>query len=120
MITIYHNPRCSKSRETLALVQEVAQRQNLALTIIDYLKTPPALQDLAVLHTQLGVPVRGMLRDNEEEYAGLKLENADDAALLAAIAGHPKLLQRPIVSYRGRAIIGRPPERVLSLFDNNN
>ncbi|HTD04341.1 arsenate reductase (glutaredoxin) [Undibacterium sp.] len=119
MITIYHNPRCSKSRETLELVQEVAQRKNLALHIVEYLKTPPTLQELTALHTQLGIQVRDMLRDNEEEYASLNLADANDAALLAAVAGHPKLLQRPIVSYRGQALVGRPPERVLALFDDS-
>lgn len=118
MITIYHNPRCSKSRETLALAQEIARRDNLVLNIVEYLKTPPTLPELTALHTQLGTGVREMLRDNEEEYASLNLASADDAALLAAIASHPKLLQRPIVSYRGRAAVGRPPERVLALFDN--
>ncbi|MES2073625.1 MAG: arsenate reductase (glutaredoxin) [Pseudomonadota bacterium] len=119
MITIYHNPRCSKSRETLALVQEVAQGKNLAVSVIEYLKTPPTQAELMALHSQLGQPVRDMLRDNEEEYAGLGLANADDAALFAAIAAHPKLLQRPIVSYRNQAIIGRPPQRVLSLFGDH-
>lgn len=118
LITIYHNPRCSKSRETLALAQEIARRDNLALNIVEYLKTPPTLPELTALHAQLGTGVREMLRDNEEEYASLNLASADDAALLAAISSHPKLLQRPIVSYRGRAAIGRPPERVLPLFDN--
>lgn len=119
MITIYHNPRCSKSRETLALVQEVAQRRSLALTIIEYLTIPPTPQQLGALQAQLGIAARDMLRDNEEEYAGLGLANANDAALFAAVAAHPKLLQRPIVSYRNQAIIGRPPQRVLSLFDDH-
>ncbi|WP_188569138.1 arsenate reductase (glutaredoxin) [Undibacterium terreum] len=120
MITIYHNPRCSKSRETLALVQEVAERDGQPLNVIDYLKTPPDLAALKDLRAQLGGDVRAMLRDNEEEYASLGLAGADDAALLAAIAAHSRLLQRPIVSYQGRAIIGRPPENVLALFGKNN
>lgn len=116
MITIYHNPRCSKSRETLALIQAVAQEKNLGLEIIEYQKTPPTLAQLQELLRQLGGDVQAMLRHNEDEYAALGLAQADDVAALAAIVSHPLLLQRPIVSYRGKAAIGRPPEHVLSLF----
>lgn len=116
MITIYHNPRCSKSRASLALVQEVAQQQKLALHIVDYLQTPPDLTQLQDLLQQLGGDVQAMLRDNEEEYAALCLAQADPAAALAALASHPRLLQRPIISYQGRAVIARPPELLLSLF----
>ncbi|MFZ6649628.1 arsenate reductase (glutaredoxin) [Undibacterium sp. TJN25] len=117
-ISIYHNPRCSKSRETLALVQDIAQRESLELNVIDYQKTPPSLAELEALHMQLGTSVHDMLRDNEDEYAALDLAKAADSLLLAALAAHPKLLQRPIVSYRGKAAIGRPPEHVLALFDS--
>ncbi|WP_394778765.1 arsenate reductase (glutaredoxin) [Undibacterium sp.] len=119
-IRIYHNPRCSKSRETLALVQDVAQREGLELNVIDYQKTPPALAELQTLHTQLGINVRDMLRNNEDDYAALDLASADDGALMAAVASHPKLLQRPVVSYRGKAAIGRPPESVLNLFNHQH
>lgn len=117
MITIYHNPRCSKSRETLALVQAVSAEKGLAVTVVDYQKTPLSLQQLQELQRQLGSPVGAMLRANEEQYATLNLTQADEAGLLAALAGHPALLQRPIVSYRGLAAIGRPPEQVLTLFE---
>jgi arsenate reductase len=65
MITIYHNPRCSKSRETLALVESAAQRLGEPVEIVEYLKTPPSLATLRQLHTMLGVPVRAMIRDGE-------------------------------------------------------
>ena len=116
MITIYHNPRCSKSRETLALVQQVAQKQQLSLCIVDYLKTPLNTAQLHTLQQQLGIPVGAMLRDNEDEYASLDLAKADESAVLDAIALHPKLLQRPIVVFQDLALIGRPPECVLALF----
>lgn len=118
MITIYHNPRCSKSRETLALVQQVSIDQNLPLEVVDYQKSVLDVGQLRQLHQQLGGSVKDMLRDNEDEYSSLGLNQADDETLLAALASHPKLLQRPIVSYLGKAAIGRPPELVLSLFKN--
>lgn len=109
MLTIYHNPRCSKSREALALVQQYGASHGLPLQVVDYLKTPPTLEQLAALQRQLRLPARAMVRDNEPEYDSLQLAQADDAILLRALAACPKLLQRPIVSYRGRALIGRPP-----------
>jgi len=116
MITIYHNPRCSKSRETLALVQDIATREQVQLHVVDYLKNAPNIQQLQILQKQLALPLRDMVRDNEEEYAALGLEDADEAGLLAALSAHPKLLQRPIVVYGERARIGRPPQNVLDLF----
>lgn len=112
MITIYHNPRCSKSREGLALTEQFASKAGQPLTVVEYLKTPPDLAQLTSLHRQLGGSVRDMVRSGEEEYATLDLAQADDDALLRAIAAHPKLLQRPIVACQGRAVIGRPPERL--------
>src|SRR3954465_4946636 len=104
MITIYHNPRCSKSRASLALVQDFAAGRDMPLNIIDYLATPPDVQQLAALQRQLNVPAREMVRDNEEEFAALALAHADEQVLFEAIAAHPRLLQRPIVVYRGRAM----------------
>ncbi|MFZ6748977.1 arsenate reductase (glutaredoxin) [Undibacterium sp. Ren11W] len=118
MITIYHNPRCSKSRETLALVQQISSEQNLPLEVVDYQKSALNLAQLRHLNKQLGGNVKEMLRENEDEFSSLGLHHADDEALLAALANHPKLLQRPIVSYLDKAAIGRPPEFVLSLFKN--
>lgn len=110
MLTIYHNPRCSKSREALALVQQFSAEHEQPLQIVEYLSTPLDSAQLSALHQQLGGPLRSMVRDNEAEYASMQLMQADDDALLQALASCPKLLQRPIVSYRGKALIGRPPE----------
>ncbi|BBA37594.1 MULTISPECIES: arsenate reductase (glutaredoxin) [Burkholderia] len=118
MITIYHNPRCSKSRETLALVESL-NTTGAPLNVVEYLKTPPTVEELEALHRQLGRPVRDMLRDGEEPYKALNLARVDltDADAYAAIAAHPILLQRPIVVYRGKAAVGRPPESVQALFE---
>jgi arsenate reductase (glutaredoxin) len=110
MITIYHNPRCSKSREALTLVEHFASTKNLDIEVVDYLRTPPTSEQLTGLQKMLGIGVRDMARSNEEEYIALNLNQANDEGLLQAIASHPKLLQRPIVVYGGRAMIGRPPE----------
>lgn len=109
MITIFHNPRCSKSREALTQVQQFAAEQDLPLTVVEYLKTPPTVEQLQALHAQLGGDLRALVRTGEAPYAELGLAQADDAALLAAVAAHPILLQRPVVVYRGRALIARPP-----------
>lgn len=116
MITIYHNPRCSKSREALAMAEQFSNTHKLKLEVIDYQKTPLTLAQLQELHQTLGGPAGAMLRDNEPEYAELGLAQADDAALLAALAAHPKLLQRPIVVYRKRAVVARPPQLLEQLF----
>lgn len=112
MIRIYHNPRCSKSREALAMVEQYCRHQDLPLEIIEYMKTPLAKEQLAELLEQLGAPAGTMLRENEDEYKAMGLSQADDETVLKAIAACPKLLQRPIVVYRGKAVIARPPERL--------
>jgi arsenate reductase len=121
MITIYHNPRCSKSRGALERVQQFAAEHAIDLNIVDYQKTPPTQSELRALHQMLQcegpVTVRDMVRDGEDAYVQLNLKQADDEALLDALVTHPILLQRPIVTYNGRGIIARPPElveRVLS------
>ncbi|MEJ6005521.1 arsenate reductase (glutaredoxin) [Paucibacter sp. AS339] len=113
-IRIFHNPRCSKSREALALLQARSQ----AVEVVDYLKAPPTLAELQALQQALALPVRDMLRSNEEEYQALQLDapQLSEAELLAALAAHPRLLQRPIVVAQGRAVIARPPELALSLL----
>lgn len=98
------------------MVEHFATTQGLSVDVVEYLKTPPTPAQLSALRDQLGGTVRDMVRDNEAEYAELNLAGADDATLLAALSGHPKLLQRPIVVYRGQAMIGRPPERLASLL----
>jgi arsenate reductase len=114
MITIYHNPRCSKSRETLERAQQFAAAHAIELTVVDYQKTPLTLAQLAALHRILQsegkVAVRDMVRDGEEAFALLHLDQADDAALFDALAAHPILLQRPIVTFNARGIIARPPQ----------
>jgi arsenate reductase len=117
MITIYHNPRCSKSREALAITEKFAVERQVPLEIVDYIKSPLSLAQLITLQRQLGTEARAMVRDNEPGYAALGLENADDTKLLEAVAEHPTLLQRPIVVCDGRAVIGRPPERVNDLLE---
>ena len=116
MITIYHNPRCSKSRGALELAQQFATQHGIELSVVDYQKTPLTVAQLQALYQTLkttgGIEVSDMVRDGEESYATLNLANADDATLFDAIAAHPILLQRPIVTFNGRGIIARPPELV--------
>lgn len=118
MITIYHNPRCSKSRGACELLDDAVKASGETVTVIEYLKTPPTFDELKRLQRLLGVPVRDMLRDGEAEYAELGLANPslDDDALLRAIAAHPKLLQRPVVVRGDKAVIARPPEKVRALL----
>ncbi|MFZ5533558.1 MAG: arsenate reductase (glutaredoxin) [Pseudomonadota bacterium] len=114
-ITLYHNPRCSKSRAALALLREAG----IEPLLIDYLDHPPSLQDLAHLTECLGLAPRALLRTGEDEYRALGLGAPDvtDTAILEAIHRHPRLLERPIaIRDDGRAVIGRPPERVLELL----
>jgi arsenate reductase len=114
MLTIYHNPRCSKSRQTLALIEENKQE----VSIVEYLKTPLNKATIEQLLTLLSVSPRAMMRTKESEYSEQNLATADDATLIAAMATTPKLIERPIVSDGKKAIIGRPPENVLSLINN--
>lgn len=119
MITIYHNPRCSKSRATCELIATTYNPGNEATKVIEYLKQPLSVAQLEELHAQLGCTVREMLRDTESEYKELQLSDASltDSQLFEALAKHPILLQRPIVVRNGRAVIGRPPENVAALFE---
>lgn len=118
MITIYHNPRCSKSRAACELLTSTYNVANEPTEIVEYLKQPLTVAQLKQLNTQLGCPVREMIRDTEVEYKELQLSDAKltDDELYEAIATHPVLLQRPIVVRNGRAVIGRPSENVAELF----
>ncbi|MEM5434050.1 arsenate reductase (glutaredoxin) [Paraburkholderia diazotrophica] len=118
MITIYHNPRCSKSRGACELISDVYNPSNEPVEIIEYLRTPLPVAQLRQLNQLLGCPVREMIRDSEPVYKELGLADVSlsDAQLYEAIAAHPILLQRPIVARNGRAVIGRPPENVKALF----
>jgi arsenate reductase len=119
MITIYHNPRCSKSRGTCELVNDRLSRSGEPVKIVEYLKEPLSIEDLKALHEMLGGTVRDMIRDNEAPYQELRLAEPTltDDQLYEAIIAHPILLQRPIVVRNGRAVIGRPPENVEALFE---
>jgi arsenate reductase len=110
---LIHNPRCSKSRQTLELLEE----QGLDFEVRRYLDEPLDRAELDDLRARLGRPVADWVRSGESCYAeaGLSVDSSDDE-LLDAIARHPKLLQRPIVVRGERAEVGRPPERVLNLF----
>jgi arsenate reductase len=112
-LTIYHNPRCSKSRAALALLQE----RKVPLRIVEYLKDPPSRAELAGLRKKLGLAPAEWIRKNESEFkdAGLTANSPDDK-LLDAMATHPILIERPIAVRGDRAIVGRPPERVLELL----
>lgn len=111
---LLHNPRCSKSREALALLQA----NGIEPQILRYLETPLDAAALKTLLKQLGLPARALLRTGEEAYKTLGLANPDldTDALIAAMATHPQLVERPVFVHRGHAIIGRPPERVLALL----
>lgn len=112
---IYHNPRCTKSRQTLALLQEAGITPEIVL----YLDTPPSTQELGQLIKQLGFSsARQLLRTGEDAYKQLGLQNpaTTDVQIIAAMAEHPKLIERPIVVKGNKAILGRPPENVLSLM----
>jgi len=114
MIRIYHNNRCSKSRATLALLQERADD----VEVINYLDTPPTSTELVDLLKQLGMTARQLLRSGEAEYTELGLDSPslDDQSLIAAMVAHPRLIERPIVVANGKAVIGRPPESVLAIL----
>ena len=111
---LYHNTRCSKSRGAL----ELLQARGLAPEVVYYLETPPSPAELRELLRMLGTGARGLLRTGEAEYAelGLADPSLDDDALIAAMAAHPMLIERPLFVHDGRAVIGRPPERVLDLL----
>lgn len=113
-ITLWHNPRCSKSRAALALLQE----RGHAPQIVDYLKTPPDAAHLRDVLRKLGLPARALLRTGEavHEALGLGDERHDDDSLIAAMVAHPILIERPLAITDERAVIGRPPERVLELL----
>ncbi len=113
-IVLYHNPRCSKSRAALDLLQS----RELAVSVAPYLETPPDAAELRGLLAKLGLSARQLLRTGEDAYRELNLADPalDDDALVAAMAAHPKLIERPIAIRGDRAVVGRPPERVLEIL----
>lgn len=113
-IKIYHNPRCSKSRQTLALLED----NGLQPEIIEYLSAPPSHQELDSLLRGLAMEPRDLMRKGEAEYKELKLadEQLDRNQLIAAMVANPRLIERPIVVVGDRAALGRPPEAVLEIL----
>ena len=113
-VTIWHNPRCSKSRETLALLEA----RGIKPTIIEYLNTPPSAAELRGLLAALDLSARQLVRDKETAWAECGLEGVDDEErIIAALIAHPVLIERPIVVCGKRAVIGRPPSNIDALFD---
>lgn len=112
--TIYHNPRCSKSRATLALLEA----QGIQATVIKYLETPPNEAELKHILKSLGMAPRDLLRTGEAEYKDNGFSDAalSDEQLIQMMTQHPKVIERPIVVHGDQARIGRPPESVLELF----
>jgi arsenate reductase (glutaredoxin) len=113
-VTIIHNPRCSKSRQTLQLLND----NGVEPIIIEYLKTPPSVKELSEIISKLGLPVRDVMRKKEPEYKEVGADNASlsELELITLIHQTPKLLERPIVINGEKAAIGRPPENVLGII----
>lgn len=109
-VTIYHNPRCSKSRQTLQLLMD----QGIEPEIVEYLKTPPNLATLKALAQKLGLPPSQWVRKSDAKELGIALDSED--TILKAMAQHPILIERPIVVKGDKAALGRPPENVLKLL----
>jgi arsenate reductase (glutaredoxin) len=114
MSTLYHNPRCSKSREALALLQAKGCEPDVVL----YLDTPPNAKQLKALIAQLGISARQLLRKTEDAYKELNLadEKLSESALIKAMVENPKLIERPIFINGEKAVVGRPPETVLQIL----
>ncbi|QXI10522.1 arsenate reductase (glutaredoxin) [Pseudomonas zeae] len=113
-LTLYHNPRCSKSRGAL----ELLEARGLTPNVVRYLETPLNAAQIKALLGKLGISARQLLRTREDEYKMLQLadESLSEAQLIDAIAQHPKLMERPILEVGEKAVIGRPPENILELL----
>ena len=113
-ITIYHNPRCGKSRQTLALLEA----RGIKPAVVEYLKTPPDAATLKALLKKLGLKPRQLLRTKEAAYQDAGLDNPalNDEAVIEAMLAHPILIERPIVVIGDKAALGRPPENVLAIL----
>jgi len=113
MTTIWHNPKCSKSREALKLLEE----KGVAYEVFKYLDTPPSRSEIAALLKKLGVSARELMRTKEDLYKELGLANiSDEEKLIDALAEYPKLIERPILIEENRAIIGRPVEKTIEFL----
>jgi arsenate reductase len=113
-VKIYHNPRCTKSRQTLQLLKD----RGIEPEVVEYLKTPPSVEELADILEKLGMEPRDLMRKQEAEYKANSLNNSalNRQMLVEGMANHPILIERPIVVANGKAAIGRPPENVLSIL----
>lgn len=113
-LTIYHNPKCSKSRETLSILEE----NNRAPEIIEYLKQPPSRQTLRDIAAKLNLSPKELVRTADQAYkdADLEIDSMTDNEVIEAICSHPAILQRPIVVCGDKAVIGRPPSKVLDII----
>ena len=114
-LTLYHNPRCSKSRQTLKLLEE----QGINPTIIEYLNNPPTQDKLKEILSLLQMSPRQLMRKKEDEYKELGLANSQlsDQDLIDYMVKNPILIERPIVVMDGKAVLGRPPEQILNILD---
>lgn len=116
-IIIWHNPRCRKSREGLAMTQKVAEEKNLEVVIRKYLENPPSQDELKKVLKMLGMKPIELVRTKEtiwkEQFKGKDLA---DAQIIEAMAQYPKLIERPVVIYKDKAVLARPAEKVLDLF----
>lgn len=114
MVALYHNPRCSKSRDALSLLRD----KGIEPEVILYMETPPDAKTLKVLLGKLGIGARDLLRKGEDAYKELNLadETLSEAALIKAMVDNPKLIERPIAILGDKAVIGRPPENVLTIL----
>lgn len=115
-VTIYHNPRCSKSRQTLSMIEE----KNIKPTVIEYLKSPPSKAELKRILKLLKLTPRDLLRKKEAEYKqqGLDDGSLTDDQIIDIMIAHPKLIERPIVIAGDKATLGRPPENVLEILSD--
>jgi arsenate reductase (glutaredoxin) len=111
-VTIYHNPRCNTSRKTLALLRD----KGIEPTVIEYLKTPYTAAQLKQLLGQLKLPAKAIVRKKEAAEAGVDPNKLPEDQLIAAMAKHPIIVERPIVVSGGKAALGRPPENVLKVI----
>lgn len=111
-VTIYHNPRCSKSRETLKLIED----RGIAPQVVEYLKTPPSAEELARILALLGKKPAEIVRKKEAAEAGIDPAALSDAEMIRAMVDNPAIIERPIVTANGKAALGRPPESVLGIL----
>jgi arsenate reductase (glutaredoxin) len=111
-VTIYHNPRCSKSRQALGLIEARGVKPH----VVEYLKTPPSEAELTRILQRLGMSARQLVRRKEAKEAGIDVDALSEAALVKAMVAHPAAIERPIVVKGDKVALGRPPENVLAIL----